>query len=217
MIKVFVSNISKLEDPKDNPALMERLSSYRKLKIEKCIQEKGRKQSLGAGLLLEQVLKQYGRSAEEIVRGENGKPEIDGFYFNLSHANDYVICAVADEPVGCDIEQVKAAPLRIAERYFTEKENEQLRNAVTSEEKSDLFYRMWTIKESYLKMTGEGLQVPLNCVEVILGDDIKIYRDGKPVDCVVKEFDVPGYKMSVCSKNSFEKIADFVELHYDIR
>lgn len=212
MIKVFISNISKLEDPKDNPALMECLSSYRKLKIEKCMQEKGRKQSIGAGLLLEQVLKQYGRSAEEIVRGENGKPEIDGFYFNLSHANDYVICTVADEPVGCDIEQVKDAPLRIAERYFTEKENEQLRNAVTSEEKSDLFYRMWTIKESFLKMTGEGLQVPLNCVEVVLSKDVKIYRDGELANCVVKEYCIPGYKVSICSANSLGKIEDFVEV-----
>lgn len=209
MIKVFISNISKLEDPRENPVLMESLSSYRKQKIEKCIQEKGRKQCAGAGLLLTQVLKQYGRSVEEIVRGKNGKPEMDGLYFNLSHAKDYVICAVADEPIGCDIEHVEDAPLRIAERYFTEKENEQLKKAITPEEKRDLFYRMWTIKESYLKMTGEGLQVPLNFVEVVLGENTLIYRNGEFVDCVVKEYCVPGYKVSVCCANPFEEFANF--------
>ena len=200
MVKIFIGNISKLEDPKENLELLEGLSSYRKQKIERCLQEKGRKQNLGAELLLEQVLKQYGKSADQIVRSENGKPEIEGFCFNLSHAQDYVICVVADSPVGCDIEAIKEAPLRIAERYFSERENEQLNSVHTIEEKSEMFYRMWTIKESYLKMTGEGLQVPLKCVEVILGEEIKIYRDGKLEECIVKEKELPGYKLSVCLK-----------------
>ncbi len=197
-MKIFISNISELEDPKENPGLLEGLSFYRKQKIEKCLQEKGRRQNLGAAILLEQVLKQYGRSTEEIVRGENGKPEIEGFYFNLSHAKDYVICAVGDSPIGCDIEAVKDAPLRIAERYFSESEKEQLNRATTIEEKSDVFYRMWTIKESYLKMTGEGLRVPLNSVEVILGEEVQIYRDGKLEECVVSEKKIPGYRLAIC-------------------
>lgn len=200
MVKIFMSNISELEDPKENLELLEGLSLYRKQKIERCLQEKGRKQNLGAELLLEQVLKQYGKSEDQIVRSENGKPEIEGFYFNLSHAQDYVICVVADNPVGCDIEAIKEAPLRIAERYFSERENEQLNSVHTIEEKSEMFYRMWTIKESYLKMTGEGLQVPFKCVEVILGEETKIYRDGKLEECVVKEKELPGYKLSVCLK-----------------
>lgn len=211
MVKIFISDIRELADPKETPELMEALSSYRKQKIEKCLQEKGRRQNLGAGLLLEKVLKQYGKSTAEIVRGENGKPEIEGFYFNLSHAKDYVICAVSDSPVGCDIEAVKEAPLRIAERYFSEREKEKLSKTAGVEEKSDLFYRMWTIKESYLKMTGEGLQVPLNCVEVILGEDIKIYRDGKLEDCVVKEKEIPGYKISLCMKMKEDRV-DYVEM-----
>lgn len=212
MVKVYISNISEFEDPKEKPELIENFPADRKQKIEKCLQAKGRKQSMGAGLLLEQVLKQYGRNISEIVYGENGKPEIDGFYFNLSHAKDYVICAVSDSPVGCDIETIKEAPLRIAERYFSEREKEQINRMHTMEEKSDLFYRMWTVKESYLKMTGEGLQVPLGVVEIILGDKIQIFRDGKLEDCMVKEYVIPGYKLSVCSMGSLEEHEGYFEI-----
>lgn len=200
-----MSDISSLEDPKDNPKLMENLSFYRKQKIEKCLRERGRRQSLGAGLLLEYVLGCYGKSTSEITLGENGKPEMEGIYFNLSHSHDIVICAVSDSPIGCDIERIKDAPLRIAERYFSKNECEQL-DALPCEEKSDLFYRLWTIKESYLKMTGEGLQVPLSRIEVILEETIQIYRDGEWEDCIVREYSLPGYKISVCTKDgAFEE------------
>ena len=195
-----MSDTSGLEDPKENPKLMENISFYRKQKIEKCMRKKGRCQSLGAGLLLEYVLRCYGKSTSEITFGENGKPEIAGLYFNLSHSHDIVICAVSDSPIGCDIERMKDAPLRIAERYFGKNECEQL-DTLPSDEKSDLFYRLWTIKESYLKMTGEGLQIPLGRIEVIPEGMIQIYRDGECEDCIVREYSLPGYKISVCAKD----------------
>ena len=200
-----MSDISDLEDPKENPKLMENISFYRKQKIEKCTREKGRRQSLGAGLLLEYVLGCYGKSTSEITFGENGKPEMEGIYFNLSHSHDIVICAVSDSPIGCDIEWIKDAPLRIAERYFGKNECEQL-DTLPSDEKSDLFYRLWTIKESYLKMTGEGLQIPLGRIEVIPVGMIQIYRDGELENCFIKEYHLSGYKIAVCAKDgTFEE------------
>lgn len=41
--------------------------------------------------------------------GENGKPflaDFPGVHFNLSHCARAVLCAVADVPVGCDVEEV---------------------------------------------------------------------------------------------------------------
>ena len=53
-----------------------------------------------------------GSSVKEICwrilrTNENGKPIVEGICFNLSHSGDYVICAVSERPVGCDIEQIK--------------------------------------------------------------------------------------------------------------
>ena len=54
-----------------------------------------------------------------------GKPLLTNgshIHFNISHAGHYVACAVADEPVGIDIEIINLADLKIAERFFTQDE-----------------------------------------------------------------------------------------------
>lgn len=199
MVKVFALDIQELGDPLKNPELMEKIPEYRQQKIMKCKQADARIRSLGAGLLLKQVLKLYGLDEAATSYGENGKPEIAGLCFNLSHSGEMVVCAVGSAPVGCDIEKIHKSSSRIARRYFCESEREYL-DSLGGEEKTEEFIRLWTIKESYLKMTGEGMKIPLNQFEVVLGTPIQIYRDGVLVDCVVMEYELEGYKLTVCSK-----------------
>ena len=93
MVNLYAADIKGLPDPLEVPESMDGLSEKRKEKIRRYMYPKDRKQSLGAGLLLNKVLSFHGVSADNIEYGENGKPKVQGIYFNLSHSGDMVIMA----------------------------------------------------------------------------------------------------------------------------
>lgn len=205
MIKTYVLNVSKLPDPKECPEVLFGLEEKRKERIQKSRQEKDRKQSLGAGILLKKCLEERGYSVRDIRYNEHGKPEVDGWFFNLSHSHDMVVCISGDAPVGCDIEKKARYREGIAERFFTDNEVSYL-NQFEGDRKRDEFLRLWTMKESYLKMTGEGLKLSLDRIEFEIGEKIKVYRDGKLCNCNIREYELEGYKLTVCTKdNEFEE------------
>lgn len=90
--------------------------------------------------------------------GENGKPFLPDFpdvHFNLSHCPRAVMCAVADIPVGCDVEVV---PTEIDEQLlrFCLSLDEQ-RRVLRASSPTVEFVRLWTRKEALLKLHGVGL------------------------------------------------------------
>ena len=228
MVYIYAVHITYLPDPQEFPEFMEKLPKVRKLKIKKCKQLQARKQSAGAGLLLGYILKEYGLSDAKIKFGSNGKPEIEGIFFNLSHSKNMVICAVSDKAVGCDIEQVSVAPEKVAERFFSEAEQRYL-SQYSGEEKNKEFYRLWTMKESYMKMTGEGMRLLLHQFELHFGECVQLYRDGSLQDCFIKEYELLQdetllYQVSVCAEEdtfaeqvTFKTWEELVgDLHSDI-
>ena len=206
MVQVYVADIANLKDPLEHPHQMEGLSEERKQKIMRQRRLLGRKQRLGAGLLLKQALFFCGVAEGEINIAEHGKPEMNHICFNLSHSQDLVVCAVSTKPVGVDIEKIACAPEKIAKRFFTPREVEY----INSEED---FYRLWTMKESYIKMTGEGMHLPLEQFEIRIEEPIKIYRGNKRCDCFIKEYQIPGYKLTVCAEEEeFSSQVEYVSM-----
>lgn len=209
MVNVYRMNTKNLIDPIETPEIVKTLPEYRRKKILAHGTSSGRIESLGAGLLLKEVLMRHGCSDDGIVIGEHGKPEVKNLYFNLSHSDNMVICAVSDKTVGCDIERIQTAPKRIAKRFFHENEIEYLER-FDEHRKNEEFYRLWTIKESYLKMTGYGLTFPLKDFEVRIIDGIRIYKNHMLQDCYINEYALEGYKVAVCSED--ETFADELEV-----
>jgi 4'-phosphopantetheinyl transferase len=78
-------------------------------------------------------------------------------HYNISHTGNYIACAVANEPVGIDVELIKPADLKIAERFFTPDETKYIKAG----DQSIRFYEVWTKKESFVKWEGKGLSNPL--------------------------------------------------------
>ena len=213
MVKDYMVNVRNLQDPMEDPDIMKGLYAKRTEKIRCCKQQMKRKQSLGAGLLLKHIFKEYRLNMEEITCDENGKPEVNGIYFNLSHSGENVVCAVSEKPVGCDIEKIRAYKERIPERYFTENERQYLEKFQGEDRKKE-FFRLWTMKESYLKMTGEGLRVSLDQIAADIDDGGKIWRKGKECDVCIKEYDVPQYKLTVCAKEEvFDEKIYYASIH----
>lgn len=135
------------------------LPIQRKEQALKFKHELGRKQCVLAYNLLCKALEQeYGITEKPIFEyGDHGKPSIighDDIYFNLSHCRTAVACAVSDKPIGIDIESIRPAKESIIRYAMNDDEAKQ----ILESENPDLeFTKLWTKKESLLKLTGEGI------------------------------------------------------------
>ncbi len=111
-----------------------------------------------------------------IARAAGGKPMLRdptaGLQFNLSHAGDYALIAVArSREVGIDIEQVRDVDMAtLAQAMFSPRELSALA-ATAQPYRLQAFYRGWTRKESFLKALGRGLDFPAAQFDVNLVAD----------------------------------------------
>ncbi|MCI9077977.1 MAG: 4'-phosphopantetheinyl transferase superfamily protein [Lachnospiraceae bacterium] len=154
-----------------------KLSSARRQKTDKYRFANDRQLSVGAGILLDKGLSYYGleEAGVQLSYNENGKPFLPDFpeiHFNLSHSEKMVFAIFTDTEAGCDIEKIKPANLGVARRFFCASEYGYIAGQKNKTEKQEAFYRLWTLKESFVKSTGTGLLIPLNSFEIKFGPDI---------------------------------------------
>jgi 4'-phosphopantetheinyl transferase len=121
--------------------------------------------------LVRRVLSKYASVAPDdwkFTVGEHGRPRVTSgdLDFNLAHSATLAIVAVARGTVGVDVEDLGAAPLDVAQRFFAPSE------IAAIGDDSRRFYQHWVLKESYGKARGVGLRLPL--------DRIAFTLDGPP-------------------------------------
>ena len=160
---------------------------------------KDKKLSIAGGLLLERELRKLGVEPGEIKYGEKGKPYLPDtdINFNLSHSGSLAACAIFKNEVGIDIQQISEVSDALMKKVTTGREYELL-YALDESARLDMFFRIWTIKESCLKFLGEGLGVAMSRLEVSFGEKIEIKHDGEDIPVIFEEYDIKGYKMTVC-------------------
>lgn len=176
-------------------------------KVEHLKSRKQKMHCLASCLLLHRTLQQGGISEFTIGTIQNGKPvllEADMPYFNLSHSGDYVALAVSDEAVGIDIQKKVSLSEQIAKRFFNAAEAAMCEDIQCDTEKADMLCKLWTIKESYIKLTGEGLRCPLDSFLVSL-EESAIYSQTKEILAYFYVFEVEEYWCSVCSQRILSK------------
>lgn len=194
---------------------LDQVEKERRKKIQKMKDQKSINRSLSAGCLLYQALcERLGVSLEEgrsfeIGYEKEGKPYLEkesGIYFNLSHSGEYVSCAVADAPVGVDIQQKVKIKSTIAERFFTNADNQKL-SACSKEEREDMFFRMWSVKESFVKFTGKGMRQGIDSFEIDWRDS-RILETGKSVPSAyfAEQTCLPEYSFCVCSGKAKQEV-----------
>lgn len=128
--KVYLMSTENMKDPRTFASWKKYLPKERWKKTVRPLKEEDRKTELAAWLLLYQTLKEWGISEEKInadgayCYGEHGKPmrRNEEVCFNLSHSGKYVLCAVSETEIGCDIEKIKEVKWKLAKRFFSEKE-----------------------------------------------------------------------------------------------
>ena len=103
----------------------------------------------------------------EIVPNADGKPMLrsNESQFNVSHTDGVVLIALADTPVGVDVERLRDMPgaAGLVERYFSAAERRQFAE-LSEEVRTPGFFRGWTCKEAVLKGIGCGVRELDRCV-----------------------------------------------------
>lgn len=85
-------------------------------------------------------------------------------HFNLTHTDSIIGCAVSSGvEVGLDVEEVARQPrnlMRLAKRRFSEEEYKALAAVESEAARTDLFMKIWTLKEAFVKARGTGINAP---------------------------------------------------------
>ncbi len=124
---------------------------------------------------------------ENLHYNDKNKPLADNCYVSISHSGNMVAVCKSENPIGIDIEKINYDRdiKKIAERFYHGKELEIFNNNPTHE----VFYEIWTKKEAYSKIGGEGVG------EVFKGFDVYSLKD--------YEFEtekIDEYILSICEK-----------------
>lgn len=144
---------------------------------------------MGGRLLEYAVSRLYRIGVPELTRskGEHGKPyfcEHPEIRFNISHTGNLVMCAVSDFEIGVDVQEKEQINTdRIAKKIMSLGEYGKY---LASSERQDFFYRIWVMKESYVKWTGDGITREL-CSLPMNGWHQFLYVDKRCASCVWAE------------------------------
>lgn len=112
-------------------------------------------------------------SEVKFIRSPNGKPYLirknQNLNFNISHSGEAVIiCLARDFEVGIDLERIDHSLdwRELTQDVLTTNEQYIIMN-YDIREQIRIFYAIWTLKEAYLKGTGEGIASLLKNIEFI--------------------------------------------------
>lgn len=139
------------------------------------------------------LLRDWGVCSPPEVIWEYGKKPVfaggSGLHFSLSHSGAHVFCCIDRHQAGADIQLVRTVSPRTAARIMTPRELRAYSESGCSE---DFFFRLWVLKEAYIKFYGGSvLDMPR------ISADLSAPRCGA-LSCGV--YELPGCFAAVCSE-----------------
>lgn len=169
---VAVGRTDALADGQAFEEALARVSAWRRAKAQAFRFAKDRRLSLLAGLLLDELLADYGLREQDMAFGEGdrGKPVFQNrpeLHFSLAHSQDMAVAALARMPVGVDVEHLAAFPRDLAEPF------------------------LWTEMESVGKLLGCGMG------DFVDGGD---YR--RPADVAIEHIELGDYLVCIARRQT---------------
>lgn len=169
--------------------------------VQNCMKDKKTEHLLGQQLLAYGLSEEYQISGipieDMVIRISKQKPILKFFpdiSFNITHTKGLAGCVISENHVGIDAEFIRTFDIRlmkkicspseisyICERWlpcendlgkttFSAADMEQIRNDLECQER---FFRIWTLKESYVKAIGKGLAFPLREITFCIKENVK--------------------------------------------
>lgn len=200
-MKCYKYDIRDLSDTEYNKWCSQ-MSEEKQQRVDRFRFKDDRKRTVVGEMLARKAIAEWcGVTPESIIFGkkEHGKPYAKDLAveFNISHSGDMVVCAVDDNPVGIDIEQIRPINLKVAKHICTNDEMFYLFGYIPTEqdfcyadniEILTRFFELWTKREACGKYIGVGLLYQM-----------------KEYDYSINTFyDIPNYIISICTQNSVQ-------------
>ena len=98
--------------------------------------------------------------------------------YNVSHSGDWVVLAGGEGGVGVDVMRTRDSRVdrleeffRLMDKQFTAGEWGAIRGREGRQEQLAMFFRHWTLKESYVKAVGSGLNLDLRSLNFRVARD----------------------------------------------
>ncbi len=172
---VLISKINFLFPEQEYLSMLETVRETKKEKIKRFRFYEDKLRSLFGELLLQYALKNYWHldyNNIEIIDDDFGKPILVGqkIFFNISHSGDWVSLICSENSCGIDVEKIENPPFEIMNKNYSQDEIDQVKNVEQKIQKIN-FYKIWTLKESYIKMIGKGLSIPLDSFTINMRDE----------------------------------------------
>lgn len=105
----------------------------------------------------------------------HGRPRVAGANLSIAHANGTALVAVGDNPVGVDLEpRGRAVPIDSGAVDLPD----------------------WVRKEAALKLTGDGLRIPMQQIGIETDRVVRWPSDELP-DIEIRDLDIPGFTAAV--------------------
>ena len=223
MLEVYALNVKMPLKQKVNQLFLEQVSKERVARIARFKRvEDGRRTLMGEILIKAMLSKHLNKPVKEIAFLNNafGKPYLpnDPFYFNVSHSGNWVVGAISTVPIGIDIEKIKQSDLGIARRFFTYNEYQAICHRSDETLRNQSFYLYWSGKESYIKMIGKGLTIPLDAFELDFSKEKLVLQ--KPYEnqkgyFQIYPIDVEAYSCVLCSEVPYDSLL-YKQVDYDV-
>ena len=110
------------------------------------------------------------------IYGDNQKPYIKqniNIFFNISHTNGCVVCATSDSEIGVDVEKIRSINLNISRKICTPYEQKLFNQ---SSNKSNFLLKIWTKKESYVKMNSGSIFANYSKIDTTILSNIYCFK-----------------------------------------
>ncbi len=139
---------------------------------------------------------------------KNGKPILNSGKFGLSvsYTDDCIYVAITKNSIiGIDAEWVGDIELKVAEEFMSKNELIKMDGV---KNKIEYLYILWTLKEAYLKLTGEGVSDRIKSIEFLNDEsgEFSLYLDSNRRT----------YFNNFIFKNCSISIASYTSLNYKI-
>ena len=197
MIEVYLLNLtSQLEKPVEK--FLHYFTARRQEKILRYKFTADRNRTVWAELLARSIIaKKMSRTIEEIQieRDHSGKPYVvdSKLKISLAHSKNWAACSIGEVESGIDVEENFADTLAIAQKFFTAREYRQLCN-LDGWAQAEKFLCLWTIKESFAKLTGRKLDdaLTVDSSDILSGSSI-----------AGKNFFLNGAVVGICTERNY--------------
>ena len=200
MAVLYIMNINDLMEERYYNRYLSFVPEEKRRRISEFHFPADRARSLGASLLSRIAAREAGLPETcHVAEGARGKPYIieeKNFHYNISHSGAYAIFGVSKREIGVDIEKIGEFRKKVMERFFSVSEREYI---TSSPDPVSAFYRIWTLRESYMKMLGEGLSLEQKSFSIEIGREIRVSGESVRGPASFSETEeLEGYRLAVC-------------------